>query len=427
MSALTHDLLIQGIAAAKTGAKSDATRYFSRLLGLDPTLDEQVEAWQWLVDLDDDSQNKRKYLDEILARNPGDPRARQKLALLNGQISSAELIDPDKPGIGSSSQPVRSPFQRSTCSNCGGRMVYSADQTEMVCENCGTKRPIRGILSRTSAAQNNFTAAMVTARGHTAPSRVKVTTCHGCGADFLIPSQSLSSDCPYCGSSYAAGQLVEKEIILPASLIPFKIGFKDIRTILQKWYRDQGVKTVPTFTIPIGFYFPVWSFSVGGQLSWVCSLEKNDRWETVRDSKVMLQSDLLISATRHLPEISNELLPTYDLTGMVGYNPHYLANWPAETYQITMSDASLTARNMILDAEKERIPAQYDGRITNLRIDSTSLTFDTFTLSLLPIWLSTYRSTKSSFDIVVNGQNGIVVGERPAAGLSEWINDIFGK
>lgn len=427
MSAITHDLLVRGKAAVKSGETSDAVRYFTRLLGLEPEVSEQIEAWQWLSDLSEDPALKRKYLEEILARNPGDPLARRKLAELTGLIKTNEIVNPDQLSISPPTQPVRSAFQRFSCAACGSRMVYSADETELICENCGSRRPAGGLKSRTIGKQENFSAVMATAQGHTTPSRVKITVCHGCGAEFQIPPRSLSANCPYCGSSYAAGQSVEKDVLLPSCLIPFKISFNGVRRVLQTWIKNQGIGKNPNLGLPYGYYIPVWSFSIGGQLSWVCSIHRDERWEPLRDAKVLLQPDVLVLGTQRLPQISENLLSTYELDEQVNYDPHYLADWPSETYQLSLGDASLLARKQVLDEEKEQIPSQYSSRITNLKIDTSSMAVDTVKLILLPIWLATYQTNQQSFDVAVNGQNGLVIGQQAAAGLSDWINNMFGR
>jgi hypothetical protein len=178
---------------------------------------------------------------------------------------------------------------------------------------------------------------------------------------------------------------------------------------------------------PEGFYFPAWCFTMGGQLKWSCSIQQNDRWETVHDSKILLHTDILVAATRRIPEGIAGIVKTYQLRDLISFDPHYLADWNAETYQITVSDASLTARKMVLDSEKKQISDQYDSRILNLKIDSTSMAVDTVKLILLPVWITSYQQNGVNFDIAVNGQNGRVVGQQPAPGLSDWINEIFSK
>ncbi len=423
---MTHDLLVRGTAAAKAGEKSEAIRYFTRLLRLDPTPDEQAEAWHWLADLSENPTEQRDYLDELLARNPGDSRARRKMAALSGDLNPAEIINPDKPLPRQPATPGRTPIQRFSCAACGARMVYSADGKELVCENCGSHRPVGGLKNRiTQQSEANFTTAMATSVGHQIPEGARIMVCQGCGAEFQMPAQVISTNCPYCGSSYATTTVADRVTIQPAQLIPFKIPLKQAREFLTTWFTDEGFDEPPPIEFPTGIYVPVWKFEVGGQLTWACSIQKNQVWTPLHDSKILNRPDILVFATRHVPEVSTTLLPTYDLTELVPFNPHYLSDWMAETYQIAVGDASLNARQLVLENEKERIAHQYDSRITNLRVNPASMAVDSYQLILLPLWLTCYTFQDDKFDIAINGQNGRVIGQQPAGGISAWINNFF--
>lgn len=423
---MTHDLLVRGIAAAKAGEKPEAKRYFTWLLGLEPTYEEQTEAWHWLAELSEDPKEQRGYLDELLSRNPGDARARRKMAALTGALNPAEIIDADKIQPQVPAAPIRSPAQRFSCAACGARMVYAADGKELICENCGSRRPVGGIKNRiVRQSESSFATAMATSVGHSIPAHTRISLCQGCGAEFQLPAQVLSIDCPYCGSSYVSAAVGDKEIIQPAQVIPFKVPLKQVRGVLTAWFADEGFESPPAVAIPVGFYVPVWKFIVGGQLSWACSIQKNKVWTSVHDARILHYPNILVLATRHIPEIAVTLLSTYDLRELLPFDPHYLSDWMAETYQIPVGDASLNARQQVLVNEKERIALQYDSRITNLRINSSSMAVDSYQLILLPLWITHYTIKDDKFDVIVNGQTSQVIGQRPAGGMSDWIGNFF--
>src|SRR5512146_408042 len=96
MPSATYDLLIRGRAAAKSKEAREARSNLERLLRLDPPLDERLEALYWLSEVSEDPKEKRAYLEEILANNLGDVRARRKLSILDGKIKPDEIVDPDR-------------------------------------------------------------------------------------------------------------------------------------------------------------------------------------------------------------------------------------------------------------------------------------------------------------------------------------------
>jgi len=426
MSNITHDLLVHGTAAAKAGDTLEAERYFKWLLRLNPTMREMIEAYIWLAELAKDPQVKRNYLDEILARNPGDNRARRKLAILNGEINPEEIIDPDRIISDKFVQPVEGDIERFLCPDCGARMVFNPDGDSLVCENCGTQKNLDGqILKKNPQQGASFTAAMATRVGHTIPVQARIILCRGCGAEFQLTPDRLSGNCPYCDTSYAERDAVEKKIISPDHLIPFRIGIKEVREALKTWIKSGAFSEEPWVAVPRGYYFPIWTFDVGGQINWTCRIRQNDRWETLSDSRVLLLNDIPVLATNHLPDAVGSILNSYDTSKAILYDPRYLSNWPAETYQITIGDASLSARKIALEREKLQITQQYDKPISDLSIDGSSMAVNTYKLILLPIWLTTYVYNKTNYQVAINGQNAIVIGQYPDQGLSDWIGNIF--
>jgi len=426
MSNITHDLLVHGTAAAKAGDTLEAERYFKWLLRLNPTMREMIEAYNWLAELAKDPQVKRNYLDEILARNPGDNRARRKLAILNGEINPEEIIDPDRIISDKFVQPVEGDIERFLCPDCSARMVFNPDGDSLVCENCGTQKNLDGqILKKNPQQGASFTAAMATRVGHTIPVQARIILCRGCGAEFQLTPDRLSGNCPYCDTSYAERDAVEKQIISPDHLIPFRIGIKEVREALKTWIKSGAFSEEPWVAVPRGYYFPIWTFDVGGQINWTCRIRQNDRWETLSDSRVLLHNDIPVLATNHLPDAVGSILNSYDTSKAILYDPRYLSNWPAETYQITIGDASLSARKIALEREKLQITQQYDKPISDLSIDGSSMAVNTYKLILLPIWLTTYVYNKTNYQVAINGQNAIVIGQYPDQGLSDWIGNIF--
>ena len=87
-----------------------------------------------------------------------------------------EIINPDQlrnePG-----KLVNGSAHRFTCPKCGGKMVYSPDGSEIICEFCANQK--REKARKWSSGEQDFFLAMATRKGHFArwirsPSIVKV-------------------------------------------------------------------------------------------------------------------------------------------------------------------------------------------------------------------------------------------------------------
>ena len=77
-----HDLLQQGIAAAKAGRRAEARALLLQVIQAD---ERNEQAWLWLAGVVDDPQDMRTCLENVLDLNPGNTRARQGLEWVNAR------------------------------------------------------------------------------------------------------------------------------------------------------------------------------------------------------------------------------------------------------------------------------------------------------------------------------------------------------
>src|SRR5512136_897629 len=101
MSETARELLVRGVAAAKTGQaqdKEEARFYLEWVLRIgDATLDQKTTAWLWLSQIEDDPRKKRDCLENVLAADPANGPARRGLAILDGRLKAEDVIDPNQP------------------------------------------------------------------------------------------------------------------------------------------------------------------------------------------------------------------------------------------------------------------------------------------------------------------------------------------
>ncbi len=83
----SHDMLQQGIAAARSGQRALARQLFVRAIEVDQYND---EAWVWLAGVVDDPADIRRCLQQALRINPLNPQARQGIAWLDQQARQAQ-------------------------------------------------------------------------------------------------------------------------------------------------------------------------------------------------------------------------------------------------------------------------------------------------------------------------------------------------
>lgn len=418
-----HDLLVRGVAAAKANERKEARFFLEWALRMDPPLDQRMEAWFWLSEVSDDPKEVRDLIEEILAHNPGDGRARRKLAVITGRLKPEEIVDPDRlaaPAAG----PQAADASRFTCPKCGGRMTFTPDGQSLTCEYCERREQVQQARAGQESEQD-FVVAMAKAEGHLKPVDQLTFDCQGCGASFVLPAGQMTLTCPYCESTYVVKNSQTRELIAPTGVIPFQIDENEARQVLRRWLAGLNGTKKPRVTRGVALYLPLWTFDVGGQVSWTCEVQKQrdwarrsdwlqrGEWEILRGERVILHDDILVPASTHLNPACREALNGFDLRLATRYDPRLLAAWPAETYQVAMGDAALEARQVALSREREAVARDILQPYRDLKVSSAQMIVESFKLLLAPIWLVHYQQDDRRFQLVINGQTGQITGEAP--------------
>ena len=430
------ELLRSGIIDAKTGNRESARRYLDRAVYISNDHDVLAEAWFWMSEVLDDKLEKRKALENCLAHDLRHARARRSLAILDGKLKADEIINPDKLPLAPESLHAAN-AERFMCPKCGGRMGFAPDGQSLMCEYCSRNQKF-SVAQPGSANEKDFLIAMATARGHGKPLDQQIFHCEGCGCEFILPPDQISSTCVYCGSPYVVNWDSEEQLLAPDGIIPHAFDQKRAIQILIDWVQSKQIKPEKRVDSPRGLYLPLWTFDLGGMIDYV--------GETVDDSQIQFNSkmpkmirvsesypvqvnDLPIPASRKLSAVFLRLIPTFELRGVKPYDPRYLANWPAEVYDIPMAEASLDARSQGFKRYKNDLP----NLLTPTQVISTSsakMTVDSFRLNLLPVWMTELPLGGREHLILINGQNGTVAGDLPekkkeSSGLMEWLKDLI--
>jgi DNA-directed RNA polymerase subunit RPC12/RpoP len=274
--------------------------------------------------------------------------------------------------------------------------------------------------------EQDFTLALATAKGHSTPIATQALKCQGCGASFVLLPQTISTACPYCASPYVVERTESRTLIPPEGIIPFAVTQDQAQHAVLDWYRSQGFTVRAVNALPAGVYLPVWTFDVGGEITWNCLVEQNDVWAARNGSKLVYENDLPVVASHTLSVTLTEELNAFPRDRLVPYDARYLADWPAETYQIAVSDASLVARSRILAKMRPQIEAGITESFRGLQLSATRMVIETFKLVLVSMWIARFRYEKIWYNVVVNGQTAAVRGEKPRQGVTGWLSGLLG-
>lgn len=435
MSTNARDLLMRGVAAAKADDKQEARFFLEWVLRTKASKEEELEARYWLSEVSDSPAEQRDLITTILAENPGHARARRKLAILDGKLNPADTIDPDRLVAPTNSEPQATKADRFTCPQCGARMVFSPDGSSLYCEHCtlrqgiGRREPAGQPTGRDLVPEQDFIIALATAKGHRRPVAMRTFQCTGCGVEFTLAPAALSLTCPYCDSVYVVESAAGRELIPPHGLIPFTVSQEQAQQTLRAWFKKLELERVRVTPLQ-GLYVPVWIFTVTGAIDYSYTQQQQGEYGRSlvrRHNQAVVYEEGRVPAGRELSKKVAGELDEFDLARLVAYDPRYLADWPAETYSVAVSDASLVARRQALAAIRKRIELDIVDSYTDLTISPANLTVDSFKLILLPLWCIHYLIEGKRYEVIINGQTGAVQGERPERGLTGWLGQLLGS
>lgn len=431
-----ESLLRKGIIEAKAGIKETARRYLERAVDTGGDPDVLSEAWYWMSQITDDPTEKRSALENCLSWDMRHTRARRELAILDGKLDEDEIINPDALPT-QSTDPAQASADRFMCPQCGARMVFAPDGSGLICEHCTGNQKL---VSRGEAEEQDFLIAMATARGHGKPVAMQVFHCEGCGAEFILPPDVISTSCAYCDSPHVVSLEESRDLLQPEGIIPQTFDQTQAARLLVNWVEINGIEPQGQVDSPRGVYLPIWTFDIGGGIGY-----RGDKYESEdgfrqRASRVVRiegehpvhLDDLAVPASRKIALHISRLLPFFELSHTKPYDPRYLANWTAEVYDVPMADASLDARSQAYTQLKHKLPGNI-ASLFNLHTSSAPLTIESFKLVLVPIWITEIPVNGQELLVLINGQNGVVQGDTPAqekksikkSGLFDWLEDLL--
>jgi DNA-directed RNA polymerase subunit RPC12/RpoP len=266
--------------------------------------------------------------------------------------------------------------------------------------------------------------------------------CKECGATVNVAPNERTARCTYCASHAVVQMPPDPNLLQPETLIPFRVArekavesFKN--WLAGLWFRPNDLKRLAQLEQIFGVYVPYWTFDADVRSHWTAergwyyyetetytTVENGQtvtrerqvqrtRWEPAWGERWDHYDDVLVCASKGLPEALSNSLTTFDTNHLVPYAPGYLAGWRAESYAIDLPTAWTKAQSKIDAMQQVRCAGDVGGdTYRNLRVDNR-YSNETFKHVLLPVYVAAYRYNGKPYRFLVNGQTGEVRGEAP--------------
>jgi hypothetical protein len=198
-----------------------------------------------------------------------------------------------------------------------------------------------------------------------------------------------------------------RKLVPPEGVIPFAVTQDQARRAAREWLAAEELDAVSVVFLN-GVYLPMWTFDI----------------DVVWKGRRHLEDDVLVPASDTLPQEWASALGSFHLDKLVPYDPGYLADWPAETYDISVADASIKAR-----AKARKLVAKRLGKqVGDFGPGVARLSVMSFKLIIVPLWIVRYSyEEERQYTVLVNGQTGVVQGEKPSRGVLGWLSRLAGS
>lgn len=326
------------------------------------------------------------------------------------------------------------------CPSCGGAMMYAPRTKNLKCVYCGATRDLS--LEPAEIHENDFVKwaakseeeqAKMVEEQSMAAQQVK---CDQCGATISLDATKSSTNCPYCGTSLILEKADVKRFWQPEYLLPFAIDKKDCTKLFDKWLNGKwfvpskyknGNVVGEKFQ---GVYYPYWTFDAHTTTSY--RGERGDdrqvrtkgsdgqvRTETVTDwhnvSGTVSRDfdDVLVPASKNLPDRIINGLSRWELESLVQYTPEFTAGFTTDVYTIDFKEG--------INVAKEKMEAVIDDDVREdiggdrQRVNSKDVFYSDlmFKLVLLPLWIGTFKTENHTYQFIINGRSGEVYGDYP--------------
>lgn len=333
-----------------------------------------------------------------------------------------------------------------TCPNCSAAVAYDVSAGGVTCEYCGYTAAAPAVIATPdpdAARRNEFTLTTLRKSEQGWGVQRQVLHCDSCGADYSLAPGALTATCTFCGSNKVNVQTVADDHLRPRQLVPFRIEKQQLHDTIQKWLgkgwfhpgqlsQSSGIEKRIT-----GIYLPFWAFDATVNAKWEAEVGYDEqesyyddgewktrtvtRWRWRTGHVTVPIDDLLIPGTTQLSRVLLDRLNPFQLNQLVPYHPDFLAGWQAQAYEVTLTDAWPQAKDAMREQTKIVCENDHDG--DHIRNFSMVADFadETWRYILLPVYVASYNFADKAYQVMVNGQTGEVVGQKPVAWWKVWL------
>ncbi len=328
------------------------------------------------------------------------------------------------------------------CPQCGATTAYSVEDGGLTCSHCGYHEPPEKKAVGKRAQEFEFTVETMGLAAKGWGEKRQELECQSCGVKTSISTLSKTHRCAYCGSNQVIQREDPQDILRPRFLIPFKIDAETCRTKVVEWLGGSwmtpgDLKKIARVAEFPAIYIPYWTFDAITRAKWEAEVGHAKTKRYYQDGewkqKVVIEwrwesgnvqlniDDLPVPGTNRLSHHLLDQVDEWDLRALVRYGPKYLAGLQAQSYDVPLEPAWEIGRGEM--RERTRLACRAQASTDQIRNFRMNLDFadESWRYLLLPIYLASYKYREENYQVIVNGQNASIAGQRPVDWTKIWL------
>ena len=321
------------------------------------------------------------------------------------------------------------------CKNCGGMMRFDPKSGNLKCENCGTEEELPKILTYKRHGIDNYEERM---KSEITEGKI-IVECSSCGATIEMDTFETSQKCPYCDSNIVLSERAVA-VLEPDGMKPFLIDKKEVgqlfsEWIKKRWFAPNVLKTLYQSGKVTGIYLPYWSFDTDADSEYTAEggIDRTETYEEDGKIKTRIVTDwyfvrgnvqnefenVIMRASRTLKDSLIRNLGGFNVEDTIDFASGYLSGYNSEIFKVPMrqgyEESKQIMENRIYNTISSDVLRRYD-RVRNIRFD-VYWSNEYYRLLLLPVYTMSYSFNGKSYQVLINGESGIMVGEYPKSAV----------
>jgi len=263
--------------------------------------------------------------------------------------------------------------------------------------------------------------------------------CGECGA-ALVLGEYRTAVCPYCASPTVVERPPAPDRPNPIFALPFTVTKERVAELVRAWsvrrrffYRSlqrAAVDEIKGVYVPACLYSAVTSSNYQAEIGedytvteTYTATENGKRvtrtrtrteteWRHLAGVHAAYATDLVVTASRGLPNSELQRIEPFDLRALRRYSPALVSGWLVEEASLTVAECTELARAEAAQAERVRLERFLPGDRRRALHADIELRDETVDPILVPVWVLAVRPhpQQPAVRVVGNGQSGAVWG-----------------